>query len=54
MSEKSEHEILKHSMTEEDPNQNNAVVAEETVPRWGPQHVGAQELASQYTVGKLI
>jgi len=53
MSLKSEQEILSQSMTEEDPNQNSACSTAETKPRWGPQHAGAKELASQYTFGEL-
>jgi ubiquitin-conjugating enzyme E2 variant len=49
---KSEEEILKYSMAEDDPNQNSPVDDESTKPRWGPQHAGAQELAAQYTMGK--
>jgi len=40
------------AMAEEEPNQNvpdNG--SAETKPRWGPQHAGAMELASQYTFG---
>ncbi|XP_064640658.1 plasmanylethanolamine desaturase 1-like [Lineus longissimus] len=51
---KSEEEILKYSMAEDDPNQNSPVEDESKTPRWGPQHAGAQELASQYTMGKRI
>ena len=44
-------------MAEDDPNQNDpaydltATTAASSAPRWGPQHAGAQELASQYTYG---
>ena len=40
------------AMAEEEPNQNvpdNG--SAEMTPRWGPQHAGAKELASQYTFG---
>lgn len=45
--------ILKNSMSEEDPNSNDVYTPEviEDKPRWGPQHAGAKELASQYTIG---
>lgn len=43
-------------MAEEDPNQNDPseFSAKEKKPRWGPQHAGAIELASQYTFGTLF
>jgi hypothetical protein len=44
---------LSQSMAEEEPNQNVFENATETTPRWGPQHAGAKELASQYTWGML-
>lgn len=42
-------------MTEDDPNQNSSAPSSvnETKPRWGPQHAGAQELAAQYTWGEF-
>jgi len=43
------------AMAEEEPNQNvpnNG--STEMKPRWGPQHAGAMELASQYTFGNLF
>jgi hypothetical protein len=45
---------LSQSMAEEEPNQNVFDNAKETTPRWGPQHAGAKELASQYTWGMLL
>ena len=53
MGRKSEEEIFRNSMAEDDPNQNNPAAATEKLPRWGPQHAGAQELAAGYTWGKL-
>lgn len=51
---KTEQEILKNSMLEDDPNANCAVTEEEKErPRWGPQHKGAQELANLYSTGTL-
>lgn len=52
MGRKSEEEIFRNSMAEDDPNQNNPAAATEKLPRWGPQHAGAQELAAGYTWGK--
>ncbi|KAI0228036.1 Transmembrane protein 189 [Lamellibrachia satsuma] len=49
MGRKSEEEIFRNSMAEDDPNQNNPAAATEKLPRWGPQHAGAQELAAGYT-----
>lgn len=47
-----------NSMAEEELNQNDPTftpaVVEKSVPRWGPQHAGAMELAAQYTRGKRI
>ncbi|PVD20919.1 hypothetical protein C0Q70_19082 [Pomacea canaliculata] len=51
---KSEADILHNSMTEDDPNSNIQFSEGEGKPRWGPQHAGAKELASQYTFGKRI
>lgn len=53
---KEEDDVLLHRakcMSEEDPNQNDVsqVSVKEKKPRWGPQHVGAMVLASQYTRG---
>jgi len=47
-------------MAEDDPNQNCMTdgilteTAEPLPPRWGPQHAGAQQLASQYTHGRYL
>lgn len=43
--------VLRNSMSEHELNGNNEFNQEEFVPRWGPQHAGAKELASQYTAG---
>ncbi|XP_054284184.1 plasmanylethanolamine desaturase-like [Macrosteles quadrilineatus] len=52
---KSEQDILRNSMLEDDPNANSSVFPEETLsPRWGPTHKGAQELANLYSRGKRI
>ena len=48
---KTDEDIIENSMYEDDPNCNNRVKTSENVPRWGPQHAGAKELASQYTAG---
>jgi len=43
------------AMAEEEPNQNVPDNGnEEMKPRWGPQHAGAKQLASQYTFGNLF
>ncbi|XP_013382665.1 transmembrane protein 189 [Lingula anatina] len=52
MASKTEDEILRNSMSEEDPNYNNVRETTETIPRWGPQHKGAQELAGLYSSSK--
>ncbi len=52
---KSDQDILKHSMTEDDLNCNTSIVSgseENKLPRWGPSHKGAQELAQLYSQGK--
>ncbi|KAK3085727.1 hypothetical protein FSP39_007866 [Pinctada imbricata] len=54
MASKSEDDILQNSMAEDDQNGNESVNATAQIPRWGPQHAGAKELASQYTRGKRI
>ena len=46
-------DILKNSMPEGEENSNNEYSPKEFKPRWGPQHAGAKELASQYTAGEL-
>lgn len=52
---KTERQILENSMLEDDPNANCAVgPREETAPRWGPQHKGAQELANLYSTGMSV
>lgn len=54
MAAKSEEQILRYSMLEDDPNSNSLFAEKERKPRWGPQHAGAKELASLYTKGKRI
>ena len=54
---KSDQDILKHSMMEDDPNCNSSIVAgpeDNKLPRWGPSHKGAQELAQLYSQGILF
>ena len=51
---KTEQQIQQDSMPEDDPNSNCDVIQLEAKPRWGPNHVGAKELASLYTRGKNI
>ncbi|XP_076304729.1 plasmanylethanolamine desaturase 1-like [Tachypleus tridentatus] len=49
---KSEKQIWENSMPEDDPNSNSDTLQESSViPRWGPNHAGAKELASYYTKG---
>lgn len=56
---KTECQIYKNSMLEDDPNANSEVVApilteDKAAPRWGPNHRGAQELAGLYSRGKFL
>ncbi|KAK7491405.1 hypothetical protein BaRGS_00017383 [Batillaria attramentaria] len=52
---KTETDILQNSMLEDDPNSNTQLTEGfQSKPRWGPQHAGAKELASQYTFGKRV
>ena len=51
---KTERQIYENSMLEDDPNANSVVSTSQedrTVPRWGPNHKGAQELANLYSTG---
>ena len=43
--------VLRKSMPEHEINSNDEFNPDEKKPRWGPQHSGAKELASQYTAG---
>lgn len=47
-------QVLRNSMPEHEENGNNEFNQNEMKPRWGPQHAGAKELASQYTAGKRL
>lgn len=53
---KTDKQIYENSMLEDDPNANSVVTTTsseyKTVPRWGPNHKGAQELANLYSTGK--
>ena len=53
MATKSQQEILRNSMVEDDQNGNESFENCGPAPRWGPQHAGAKELASQYTKGVI-
>lgn len=58
---KTDQQILENSMLEDDPNSNSQLTTAtaatdcttdgKAVPRWGPQHKGAQELANLYSPG---
>lgn len=51
---KTERQIYENSMLEDDPNANSVVPSfkeDRNAPRWGPNHKGAQELASLYSGG---
>lgn len=51
---KTERQIYENSMLEDDPNANSVIPSsqeDKTVPRWGPNHKGAQELANLYSTG---
>ena len=41
------------SMPEDDPNGNVNEESGSNVPRWGPQHAGAKELAGMYSRGTV-
>lgn len=53
---KTERQIYENSMLEDDPNANSVAPTSQedrTKPRWGPNHKGAQELASLYSGGTI-
>lgn len=55
---KTEQQIYENSMLEDDPNANSVITTtktlpdDRTVPRWGPNHKGARELANLYSTGE--
>ena len=54
---KTERQIYENSMLEDDPNANSVVPSspeDTSAPRWGPNHRGAQELASLYSRGNIF
>lgn len=54
---KTEQQIYENSMLEDDPNANSVVPTsneDRILPRWGPSHKGAQELANLYSSGKYF
>ena len=53
MSMEFDEKVLRNSMPEHEENSNNEFNQDERKPRWGPQHAGAQVLASQYTAGNV-
>lgn len=52
---KTDRQIYENSMLEDDPNANSVIKSyqDKNIPRWGPNHKGAQELANLYSTGKL-
>lgn len=60
---KTDQQILENSMLEDDPNSNCQLTTTtaasdctndgKSVPRWGPQHKGAKELANLYSPGNF-
>lgn len=54
---KTDRQIYENSMLEDDPNANSVIptsTEDRIVPRWGPSHKGAQELANLYTTGNIL